>query len=182
MDIEFNEKGRKMINEDYEISPSTMAIVPHPYGSRLYSKIYEYDREFISPLKPMDIIKKSCRFFGVSYEGRKEGTKELLGFSHKLPIAVEPTNSIYFFPTSSPTKSHCIWISLEHVKKVQRVDRNQSMIIFQNDKTITIPVSTSSFNNQLYRTSMLRTKLAQRIAETERKAFYMLHKPNYSKE
>ncbi|MFB6465251.1 competence protein ComK [Cytobacillus sp. Hz8] len=173
---------KNQILGDYEINPSTMAIFPYNYGSKLYSKIYELEQEFLSPFKPLDNVKKGCRFFGVSYEGRKEGTKELLGLSHKLPIAVEPTNSIYFFPTSSPNKPHCIWLAHEHIMSVQRVDRNHSMIIFRNKKALTIPVSVSSLNNQLYRTSMLRTKLAQRIAETERKAFYMLNKPTYMKE
>lgn len=176
------ELEKRNLIEEYEINPFTMVIAPTVYGSKVYSKIYEVDQEFLSPFRTTDIIVKGCLFFGVSYEGRKQGTKELLGYSHKLPIAVEPANSMYFFPTTSPSKSNCFWISHEHILSHQRVDRNHSIITFRNKKTLTLPVSYSSLNNQLYRTSMLRVKLSQRIEETQRKTFLMLNRPNYIKD
>ncbi|CEG29605.1 competence protein ComK [Bacillus sp. B-jedd] len=57
--------------EEYEINPCTMFIKPFVYGSKVYSQVYEMDEEFISPFKPLEIIKKSCEYFGSSYEGLK---------------------------------------------------------------------------------------------------------------
>ncbi|USK56526.1 competence protein ComK [Cytobacillus solani] len=55
--------------DEYEINPNTMVVMPLAYGSKIYSQIWELEDEFISPFKPIDIIKKSCTFFGSSYEG-----------------------------------------------------------------------------------------------------------------
>ena len=90
--------------EEYEINPQTMAIFPVEYGSKIYSKILEEDDEVLSPFKPLDIIKKSCQYFGASFDGRREGTRELIGITHKAPIVIDTNTSIYFFPTTSPVK------------------------------------------------------------------------------
>lgn len=163
--------------EEYEISPYTMFIKPLEYGSKLYSQIYEMEDEFTSPFKPMDIIKKSCEYFSSSYEGRKDGTKQLIGITHKVPIAIDPSNFIYFFPTTSPNRSECIWVSHEHVLKYQRVASNQTEVTFQNKQSYIFPISYSSFENQLLRTALLRTKLMQRIGQTERKSIFLINRP-----
>jgi len=65
------ENLKRPLIEEYEINPQTMAIIPMEYGSKIYSKILEVDEELISPFKPIEIIKKSCQYFGSSYEGSK---------------------------------------------------------------------------------------------------------------
>ncbi|WP_210364639.1 competence protein ComK [Bacillus sp. REN3] len=166
---------QKNLVEEYEINPFTMIILPEEYGSRTYSRVIELETEYLSPFKPIEIVKKSCRYFGSSYEGRKEGTKQLTGITHKVPIIIDPMSSIYFLPTSSPTKPGCIWVSHEHVLFHKRVDSQSTKVTFRNKKSIILPVSHHSFENQLLRTSMLRTKFMQRMKETERKALYLLH-------
>jgi competence protein ComK len=162
---------------EYEINPYTMFIRPLPYGSKMYSQIFEIEDEFTSPFKPIDIIKKSCEYFSSSFEGRKDGTKQLIGITHKVPIAIDPTNFIYFFPTTSPTRSECIWVSHEHVLNYRRLAPNQTEVTFQNKQSYTFQISYSSFENQLLRTALLRTKLMQRIGQTERKSFYLMNRP-----
>ena len=71
--------------EEYELNSLTMVIMPMAYGSKLYSHIYQYDGECYSSLKPLDLIRKSCRLNLSSYEGRKEVTRQLTGFTHKIP-------------------------------------------------------------------------------------------------
>ena len=58
--------------EEYEINPYTLLIKPIQYGSEMYSQIFELEDQFISPFKPLDIIKRSCEYFGSSYEGLRE--------------------------------------------------------------------------------------------------------------
>ncbi|MFD2443135.1 competence protein ComK [Bacillus sp. CGMCC 1.16607] len=165
--------------EEYEINPCTMLIIPHVYGSKIYSKIIELEDEIISPFKPIDIIKASCEFFGSSYEGRKNGSRRLIGITHKAPIAIDPTNSIYFFPTTSSVRPECIWVSHEHVLHHRRSDSNITHVTFRNKETFGLPISARSFNNQLIRTAHLRTKLAQRMSEMERKTYFYLHTPKF---
>lgn len=46
------------IIEEYEITPHTLMVAPINYGSKIYARIIEMEDEFISPFKPMEIIKK----------------------------------------------------------------------------------------------------------------------------
>ncbi|WP_240501847.1 competence protein ComK [Bacillus sp. MUM 13] len=159
--------------EEYEISPFTLLIMPINYGSKIYSHIIEVEDEFISPFKPIDIIKKSCEYFGSSYEGRKDGTKELIGITHKAPIAIDPTSSVFFFPTTSPMRPKCIWLSHSHVSRYNRKDSTHTKVVFRSKQNIEVPVSSSSFGNQVLRTAQLKAKLTQRIEESERKSYYL---------
>lgn len=162
--------------EEYEVNPYTMFIKPVIYGSKVYSQIFELEDEYLSPFKPLDIIKKSCEYFSSSFEGRKDGTKQLIGITHKVPIVIDPTNFIYFFPTTSPTRAECIWISHEHIMSYRRFDSRHTIVTFQNKQSFTLPISNSSFENQMLRTALLRTKLMQRIGQTDRKSFYLLNR------
>ena len=168
--------------EEYEVNPYTMFIKPVLYGSKVYSQIFELEDEYLSPFKPLDIIKKSCEYYSSSFEGRKGGTKQLIGITHKAPIAIDPTNFIYFFPTTSPTRTECIWISHEHIMSIHRIESRQTMVTFQNKQSFNLPISYSSFESQMFRTAMLRTKLMQRIGQTERKSFYLMNRSRYEAE
>jgi competence protein ComK len=159
--------------EEYEINTRTMYIEPITYGGKIYSRAVELEDEYLSPYKPLEIIKKSCNYFGVDYESRKRGTRQLIGYSRKLPIIVEPTYHIYFFPTVSPLIPECIWISFEHVETYQRLAAHKTMIIFRNKQSHIFPVSVSTIEGQMLRTSLLKTKLLQRIESSGRKLFYI---------
>ena len=53
---------------NYEISRGTLAIVPNEGNS---SMIYEDETQYIVPEKPFKIMEDSCKYFGSTYEGRK---------------------------------------------------------------------------------------------------------------
>ncbi len=170
-------KGERII-EEYEINPYTLLVKPIAYGSKTYSYITELDAEFISPFKPIEIIKYSCEYYGSSYEGRKEGTRSLTGITHKSPIAIDPTSSIFFFPTHSPASPQCMWVSHEHISSIFKHTSKESKILFRNRCNVTIPVSFGTIENQILRTALLKTRLVQRIAETERKMYYIYSERN----
>ncbi|MCQ6274378.1 competence protein ComK [Bacillus sp. V3B] len=162
--------NKREVIEEYEINPMTLAILPVQYGGKLYSQIYQLDDdELYSPFKPLELIKRSCRLFASSYEGRKEGSRQLIGVTHKIPITIDSTNLMYFFPTISPKKSQCAWVSHEHVLHYEKVDSTNTLVIFRNKESVIIPISVYSFDNQMLRTALLRTKLMQRIGEYDRK-------------
>ncbi|MBY0121095.1 competence protein ComK [Bacillus sp. S/N-304-OC-R1] len=177
-----SEKRNPPIIEEYEINPHTMIILPLTYGSRIYSQILEMEDEFISPFKPIEIIRKGCISFGSSYEGRKEATKQLIGITHKAPITIDSTNSIYFFPTASPSSPHCIWISQEHIHFHRREDYGQTQVLLKNNQLLTIPISYNSFHNQILRTALLKTTLGKRIANIERSDRYLINGRNFASE
>lgn len=168
------EHSRQLI-EEYEVNSSTMVIMPIHYGSKIFSKIFEFEGEYISPFKPIQVIKDSCEFFGSSFEGRREGTRKLIGVTHKVPIAISPTNHIYFFPTTSHENPRCIWVSHDHIVSYNKGEENSTDILFKNGKRLQLPISCSSFQNQVIRTMMLRSKLAQRIEGMKQNSLYANH-------
>ena len=137
---------------NYEFSRGTLAIVPNNEESSL---VYEDDNRYIVKQKPFKIMEDSCIYFGSTYDGRKKGAKEILGADYKVPIVIEDSNSIIAFPTASPTSENCCWISLKRVKKIEKVDYNNTKVIFDNNIEIIIDCSYRVFENQLSRASRL---------------------------
>ncbi len=79
---------------NYEITYDTQVIAPIDSET---SRVIETEAEYIVNNPPLNILEYSCEYFGSSYEGRKEGTKKLLGITHKSPIVVEESRKIIFF-------------------------------------------------------------------------------------
>jgi competence protein ComK len=163
----------KTILTEYEISPYTMAVLPETTEQGLYSLVKEIDGEYLVKMKPVDIIERSCRFFGSSLKGRREGTKDIMGITHKAPIVIDPTNFIYFFPTLSPSRQQCAWIAHSFVQSIQSSHYDETLLVFSNREKIILPVSKGSLENQLYRTAQLRTTLSSRIAPDNRKTSFL---------
>ena len=136
----------------YEISKGTLAIVPNEGETSI---VYEDMDYYIVDQKPFSIMEDSCKYFGSTYEGRKNGARDILGAEYKVPIVVEDTNNLIVFPTTSPSSEDCIWISLKHVKKIERVDINHTKIIFDNDKELIVECSYRTIENQISRASRL---------------------------
>ncbi len=63
---------------------------------KIVTRVVEVQDSFFVFQKPLDIIERSCRKHGSSFLGRKEGTKELTHITHKAPIAISPTDQLYF--------------------------------------------------------------------------------------
>ena len=136
----------------YEVSKGTLAIVPNNEESSL---VYEDEERYIIKEKPFKIMEDSCKYFGSSYNGRKESAKSILGAEYKVPIVLEESSNLVVFPTTSPRAEDCAWISLKHVKRIKRIDSTSTKIIFNNDREIIVPVSFRSVENQLSRASRL---------------------------
>lgn len=159
----------KKVLSIYEVNPETMAIIPQ-YSSNqsTFSLVKEVNDEFIVMKSPTEIIKYSCTYFGSSYRGRVEGTYSLTGISHKAPIAISPSNKLFFFPTHSPKREECSWFSHSHISKINRNSHNQTTITFTNQTTYSINVSLGSFENQVYRTAQLRSACNDRVIHTSK--------------
>lgn len=146
--------------DNYEISPSTIAIIPIDKNK---VKVIEEENDYIILKSTNEIINNSCKFFGSSYIGRHEGTKHLTGINYKAPIIIEETNEIIFFPTSSPRYENCCWISLKHIDKYEK-ELGNSKIIFKNGINLSLDISFSSLQNQILRSNLLRSVIRDRKA------------------
>lgn len=136
----------------YEFSKGTLAIVPNEKSTSL---VYEDKERYLVNQTPYEIMEDSCLYFGSTYNGRKEGAKNILGAEYKVPIIVNEADNLIAFPTTSPLSSDCIWISLNHLKNYEKLDNFNTKIVFDNDKEIIVPNSFRSIENQVSRASRL---------------------------
>lgn len=136
----------------YEVSKGTLAILPNEKNS---SVVYEDEERYIINQTPFEIMEDSCKYFGSTYQGRKEGAKEMLGAEYKVPIVVEDSNNLILFPTTSPLSDDCVWISLKRINRIIKIDSNNTKILFDNNKEIIVDSSYRTIENQISRASRL---------------------------
>lgn len=147
--------------ETYEINNDTIALVPKDDDKTV---VYETEDSFIVNETPLKIMEESCEYFGSSFEGRQNGTLKLVGYTHKVPIIVEESRDIIFFPTLSPKNEKCSWVSYKHVYRPDKF-KDKSIIEFKNGKKVVINASTAIIDNQLYRCSRLKDVLDVRKSD-----------------
>ena len=137
--------------ESYEINRNTVALVPKDKKTI----VYEDDDSFLVDKTPLEIVEDSCEYFGSSFQGRQTGTTKLVGYTHKVPIIIEESFNLIFFPTLSPRNDLCSWLSYSHILRLDKF-KNKTILELKNGKKIIIDVSTSIIDNQLYRCSRLK--------------------------
>ncbi len=150
---------------NYEINHDTQVILPI---SAKKSKIVDNNNEYIVDESVQKIMEYSCEYFGSSFEGRKEGTKKLLGITHKSPIIVEETERLIFFPTKSPDSSECMWINLNKIEKHYSIDKDTTAIVFKNGDILEVEISLGSLTNQILRATRLKYVLDERIKKKDK--------------
>ena len=147
----------------YEINVDTLAVVAKDDNSSI---VYENNSSYIVKENSNKIIEGSCKYFGSTLEGRKKGTTALTGLTHKVPIIIEESSKIIFFPTTSPRTDRCSWISLNNIVNYEReTDNNKCRINFKQGKSIIFNVSYGVINNQILRSCRLQTILDNRKIE-----------------
>lgn len=144
--------------KSYEINSETLALVPI---NSTKTKIYELDNEFIVNNNCLKIMENSCEYFGSSLTGRQQGTKKLIGVTHKSPIIVEESRNLIFFPTSSPRLKTCCWISLNNLENVIKKHGN-SLLKFKKDKKLYLEISYNILDNQILRATRLESVIRKR--------------------
>ncbi len=161
--------------DEYEINSSTLAIIPINDNS---SKVYEEETEYVVNKNVHKIIDFNCKFYGSSYAGRCEGTKYLLGIKSKYPIIIEESRNLIFFPTSSTRKLDNAWISLNKIKNYHAKEGG-TVIHFENESKVEIPISYYSIENQVCRATMLKAKLYELKSEKKKQknAIFLFFSP-----
>ncbi len=142
----------------YEINENTIAVIGI---SDELSKVYEVDRSFYVTSSANVIMDESCKYFGSSLNGRKEGTKFLMGVYYKPPIIVEESMDIIFFPTCSLRKGLNSWVSFKYVNNFYRV-LDKCVILFNNNLRLVFNCSFEVISNQIMRSARLESILRTR--------------------
>ena len=144
--------------DSYEINKDTYAIMTIDDG---ISKIIEKDEEYFINKNSYEVMEDSCAYYGSSCEGRVKGTKNILGSNYKVPIIVEETNEIIFFPTEAASNANCIWLSLNNIKKYEKCN-GFTKVIFDSGKELIVKMSISSFETQILRANRLGSIIRKR--------------------
>lgn len=137
--------------KEYEINEETMAVIPISYYQTL---VKETDNEYVVDKKAYEIMEDSCEYYGSTYKGRLTAAKKILNSSYKIPIIIEESENIIFFPTKSSLLEDCCWINYNFIKKYER-NGKKVKIIFKNNEEIEVDMSKLSLENQISRSSML---------------------------
>ncbi len=143
--------------EEYEINTQTLALI----ALKNKTEIFEENDHFYVNKTANEIMEKSCSYFGSSLAGRQKGTEHLIGVSYKAPVIVEESKNIIFFPTISPRKEDCSWISLQKINKYYRVG-DKLMVEFKNGSSIVLEISYGILDNQVLRATRLEAVLRSR--------------------
>lgn len=146
-----------------ELTPHTLAVISTFENEKNKSRILEGKDELLAEYTPSKLIDYACKFFGSSLKGRQEGTADVCKITHKAPIAVNPSNGMYFFPTASPSNPNCSWIAHSHIEDFYSEWPNSTTIVFKNGIKITVPVSNGIIANQIQRTAQFRYLLDHRL-------------------
>lgn len=150
--------------ENYEINEDTYVVMAKSVGE---TKIIEKDCEYTINNDAYKIMDESCQYYGSSYKGRLKAAKNLLECSYKLPILVEESSCLIFFPIKSSLLDDCCWINLNSIKRVEKVGKN-SRIVFQNGQELILEISKLSLDNQIYRSTRLESLIKKRINAKKR--------------
>ena len=144
--------------DSYEINKDTYAVLNY---NDEFSRVVEKEQEYFLSKRTFEVMEDSCEYYGSTLDGRIKGTKMILGCNYKLPIIVEESNDLIFFPTSGTTSDKCSWISLNHVQKYE-ASKGFTKVTFTDGKTIVLKISIQSFEMQLLRAARLQNLIHNR--------------------
>ena len=149
---------------NYEINEETYAIISKDIGK---TTVIEKEHDYTIDNDAYKVMDESCKYYGSSYKGRLEAAKALLNCSYKLPILVEESSVLIFFPIKSSLLDDCCWINLNSIYNIEKVD-NKSQITFKNGRKMIFDISKLSLENQIYRSTRLESIIFKRINAKKR--------------
>ena len=148
---------------DYNVNKNTLLVIP---AGEKKCKIVEDNKTYNLNNTSFKVIENSCEYFGVSYKSRLKGSQKLIKTRYKVPIVIEETSKLVFFPISSTTKQNTLWISYSNIFDFYKsAKKGHTVVRFKNGYKIEIPISFYSFNNQFLKASRLTAVLLERTSK-----------------
>ena len=88
----------------------------------------------------------------------------ILGMKYKLPIIIEESRELVFFPTKAYNSENCSWIALNNIMKYEKSE-NGTTVTFNTGIKKNYEISIESFENQMLRATKLLLNLKNRKIE-----------------
>jgi len=146
----------------YIINSETLILLPLENEK---TKVFEVDNVLVVNDSVENIVKNSCYYFGSSLKGRQDGTKNMLNCRIKVPIVVEDSKKMIFFPTHSHTNAENVWVSFNNLLKYTKYDKGTTIFHFKNNNEINVKVTYNVVDNQIIRCIKLDSILSKRKKE-----------------
>lgn len=143
---------------EYLITSSTIMVKSIDSNN---SMIYDFAGEFVSKIDTNKIVESSCNFYGSSYDARLKWSREILRTRIKLPVIIEESKNIIFFPTRSISNDDCIWLSYNNIDRIEKYG-NSTNIYFNDNRIYLIDVSYDIIERQMYNCMRLEKELLSR--------------------
>lgn len=133
---------------DYTVSNNTMAIFDYDYKGQLSSFILEKNKRLFIKKKPLQLIRESCRHYGLSYKERVRQTRRYFRHSHKLPILLTYTQMkpCIFFPLYSARAFENAWLNLYAIRNMKATDKHCTVLL--EDEWVPLPATANVFKKQ----------------------------------
>jgi len=142
---------------DYEISDKTYAVI----ADKNKTKIIEKEKVVTIENDAYSIMDDNCKYYGSSYLGRLQAGKVILNCSYKIPILVEESRVLIFFPIKSTLDKDCCWLNPNGIYNIEQVGES-SIVTFKNGKKKKFDVSKYSLENQIYKSNKLESIIYKR--------------------
>ncbi|MBR2679830.1 MAG: competence protein ComK [Exiguobacterium sp.] len=119
--------------EKYRITKRTVAILPCFDIMKQSRIILEDGTEISTPLRPYQLLQLSCRQYNSSIEERIFIAKRVAGVKGKVPVVIEPTSGLVFFPTKSPKRDDCEWYAWSHIRDILNIEGEPNGLVLTTD-------------------------------------------------
>ena len=89
------------------------------------------------------------------------GARSILGSVYKIPVMVEETNNLIFFPTTAIENEKNVWIGSNNILNYHKKGKN-TVVEWKNNKKTEFNIPILSIETQLLRVNKLITITKQR--------------------
>ncbi|PLR78466.1 hypothetical protein CU633_05700 [Bacillus sp. V3-13] len=156
----------------YLVNRSTSAILPeYDRQGRLCSQVIEGQKNFLVMVPPRKLLNECLEYYGDSMIGAVRGTRAILGNIRMAPIIIHADNELYWFPTLSPQKNSCIWLTPAHIIDFIYISENRTKVILTEGNSVTIDMTIGRLKRKRQITYTLKSQVEER---KNRNVFYSI--------
>lgn len=165
--------GSSRRKSNYHISFETFALQPILDGATQSTLVIERTEQFIIPKSSEQIVKKSCDYYGETFQNITNASRHILGKRHKTPIIIAHDFKTPFIllPTMSPASSHNEWIALHAIENITP-NKMGCLILLENNKEIQVRVSATTIHRQYAYACFLHKDFIKKQESLNRKSLH----------
>lgn len=147
---------------NYYILNSDVLCFTQDLGNSNGTMVIEKKRTFNVEVDAFRLLKKSCMWYGNSYNAQRQFIIDKFNFYIKTPIIIDGRDLLIFFPTTTPSSKECIWVCYNNVDRYIK-EKTYTKIYFKGGKILNISASYTTVDNQITRCIRIEKYLNDRL-------------------